>query len=109
MTKFRKIHCVNIELRAATKRRSTLVAMLASHTDPKDIAETTALIATTDAYIVELNANADRIVAKNLAGFRAQEKTIRERLRDPNLTDAERDDLTFDLETVSDRIIALSI
>jgi hypothetical protein len=109
MLRKRTVAAVNLQLDAAIKSRSTLHAMLASHTDPKDIAETKEYIAAKDLYIAALLENRDRIVARNLANFRKEEKDILARLRGPGLTDDERDELTLALETVGDRIVALLI
>lgn len=109
MLRKRTAAAVNIQMTAARKRRETLVAMLASHTDPKEIAATNEYIAHADSYIAALLENLDRIVARNISKLRKEEKGILARLRDSGLSDDERDIATDRLERVADLIIALTI
>lgn len=108
MLRKRTVAAVNLQLTAVRKRRETLVAMLASHTDPKEIAETNEYIAAADLYIAGLLENRDRIVARNIEKLRKEEKDLLARLRGPGLSDDDRDLATDRLERVADLIIALT-
>jgi hypothetical protein len=72
MLRKRTLPAVDLQLTAVRQRRATLVAMLASHTDPKDIAATNEYIASADSYIEGLLENRARIIARNEAKVRTK-------------------------------------
>lgn len=79
MLRKRTLAAVDLQLNAVRKRRATLVAMLASHTDPKEIAATNEYIASADSYIKGLLENRARIIARNEAKSGAKLKAVLDR------------------------------